>query len=609
MRTPASKPVSSLWGSAPALLPAARLGPPTRPALSGQGSRLSRNWAERAEYRSLSFQWEAHLPPPSGPEPELPSPTACTLVCSALLCPHLEGPTISVSREFWWSSGQPHAVLDGSWQWVHAWDGSMITPLSRLGGRLPLSPPQARGSRCAGTTDRALTDRGLVLSLVRLLPRTKPSGRLPCSPRNPGKLPAPSWSSGVRPGGRQAPTGGWPCCLKTRRGRKGEHRTDKGGLTAAPWVCPPSPPPSLEGPCCGAGVSAQGQAPTLQAPGRYTFLPTPFSFSPTSPPPWPPLLCSSPLQGFAHLGRAQKDPRGEVIWPLVPEQNPRPDLPVPSGLAEGGAWCLGRKPRVVLGPWLQGPGEGGEGRVAGQRFQGPACTLLLASLLASSGRRGGWGGWGQGHDHCPAPWALACRGLGGRAPPRSSLSHLNPGSETGSDRTKGPLSWHRALRPRRSCPEPTAAVLAGPSRRGRAHWHLGTWPFPPHPRGQPAQGPSGRCCPAPGFRFPANPSQGSPQTPEPGSSKETGADRARAEGGRVCVRVRVRTHACACPLPGSVRPVLGCAGTCPGSSPLPLPPQPSRPGIHPLLHRLPGSSPPFPAWVLSPLDCANLSAA
>lgn len=188
--------------------------------------------------------------------------------------------------------------------------------------------------------------------------------------------------------------------------------------------------------------------------------------------------------------------------------------------------------------------------------------------------------------------------VGGRAPPRSSFSHLNPGSEAGSDSTKGPLSGPPG--PVASqCPEPTPAVLSGPSRQGGVYWQLGAWPFPPHLGRQPAQGPSGDC-PPPGFSFPTNPSQGSPQPPEPGSKRETGADRARVEGACVCVRVhastRVPAHGnaqgvCVCMCtPRRVCPGLGCADTCPGTSPLhPSTPRPAaiRPGSRLLLHGLP----------------------
>lgn len=131
--------------------------------------------------------------------------------------------------------------------------------------------------------------------------------------------------------------------------------------------------------------------------------------------------------------------------------------------------------------------------------------------------------------------------VGGRAPPRSSFRHLNPGSEAGGDSTKGPLSGPPG--PVASqCPEPTPSVLSGPSRQGGVYWQLGAWPFPPHRGRQPAQGPSGDC-PRQASVSPQTPLRAAPSPQNQGT---TGRQGQTEPGWKGPVCACACEHACAC---------------------------------------------------------------
>lgn len=155
MRTPALKPVTSLGGQPQPSSQLPGLGRPTCPARSGQGSPGGGETGQKGQR--------------TGPSPSRERLTRCLPVAlsfcpfrppAALFRSHLSplgGASISGSTKVHvQTSGQAHAVLDGSWQWTDAWAGSIITALSRggrgggRGGRQSaLSPPLARGSRCA----------------------------------------------------------------------------------------------------------------------------------------------------------------------------------------------------------------------------------------------------------------------------------------------------------------------------------------------------------------------------------------------------------------------------------------------------------------------------
>lgn len=115
---------------------------------------------------------------------------------------------------------------------------------------------------CLGTADRALQDRGLALSLVRLLLGGQPSG----GPAEPWGAVCPILGAG------RHPQDAGPDVLRSEG--KGAQDRPKGVSLPLPGV-PALPSPRMKGPCCGAGVSSQNQAPNLQALGQHTLLPSP----------------------------------------------------------------------------------------------------------------------------------------------------------------------------------------------------------------------------------------------------------------------------------------------------------------------------------------------
>lgn len=261
-------------------------------------------------------------------------------------------------------------------------------------------------------------------------------------------------------------------------------------------------------------------------------------------------------------------------------------------------------------PWLQGPGRrAGE---VGQGFQGPAPTPLLASLLDGSGRH--WQGqWGQGDGHCPAPWALACRGLGGGHLRGAHSATLTLAVRQAVTAQRALCPGHRALWPR-SVQSPHRLCFRGHQGREESTGSLGPG-LSLHTAD--ANRLRGLVETAPArLQFPHKPLSGQPPAPR---TREQQGDRGRqSQGGRgLCVRVRASTHVpahgsaqgvCVCMCtPRRVCPGLRCADARPGTSPLhPSTPHPAatRPRQPPAATRAPDSSAPLPAWASSPLRCS-----